>query len=350
MTRARGGAYNWTMRRAVVLAMMLAAVAAPASADPIVLQTGTAPVVNISLRSGSITIKTWNRDAVQVEAPAGVSAEHLDAGVVGRRIPHQYPAWSQTIQTARGDASLPAEVWVLPQLSAGAHDAVLVRGDGDAVVTVPSGTAFVLARAFGRSGIDLGGYRNGAFFLTTRGGAVSLRDVSGTGFVQTVRGRIVAADSSFDRLRARNAIGDIFFSNCASQQIEVTSVFGSIVYDDGTFSPGLARFESGAGDVAIGVGGGAQIGAHTGTGTVQTEFAGRASVSGRGGDARASVGGGGPAVTASSGSGTILLYDGTLRDHAGLARRAPGLRAIFGKPAFRKPLTIRRGARPLRRV
>jgi len=350
MTLARAGTYNWAMRRAVLLAMLLAAVAAPASADPIVLQTGAVPVVTISLKSGSITIKTWNRDAVQIDAPAGVSAEHLDAGVVGRRIPRQYPVWSQTVRTARGAASLPAEVWVLPQLSPGPHDAVVVRGDGDAVVTVPAGTAFVLARAFGKSGIDLDGYRNGAFFLTARAGAVSLRDVTGTGFIQTARGRILAADSSFDRLRARNGIGDVFFSNCASQQIEVTSVFGSIVYDNGTFAPGLARFESSAGDVAIGVGGNAQIGAHTGTGTVETEFAGRASVSGRGGDARATVGAGGPAVTASSGSGTILLYDGSLRDHAGLVRRAPGLRAIFGKPAFRKFLTTRRGAGPLRRV
>ncbi len=350
MTHARAGAYNWMMRRAVLLAMLLAAVAAPASADPILLQTGAVPVVNISLQSGSITVKTWNRDAVQVDGPAGVSAEHLNADVVGRRIPRQYPVWSQTVRTARGDASLPAEVWVLPHLSSGPHDAVVIRGDGDTVVTVPAGTAFVLARAFGKSGIDLGGYRNGAFFLTARAGAVSLHDVSGTGFVQTARGRILAVNSSFDRLRARNGIGDILFSNCASQQIEVTSVFGSIVYDDGTFAPGLARFESTAGDVALGVGGNAQIGAHTGTGTVETEFAGRASVSGRGGDARANVGAGGPAVTASSGSGTILLYDGSLRDHPGLARRAPNLRAIFGRPGFRKPPTIRRGARPLRRV
>jgi hypothetical protein len=344
MTRRCGGAYNWAMRRAVVLAMMLAAVAIPASADPIVLQTGAVPLVNILLKSGSITIRTWNRDAVQIEGPAGVGAQHLDPDLVARRIPHQYPAWAQTVKTARGDASLPAEVWVLPQLSAGPHDAVVIRGDGDTVVTVPTGTAFVLARAFGKDGIDLGGYRNGAFFLTTRAGTISMHDVSGTGFAQTARGPILAVDSSFERLRARNGIGQIFFSNCASQQIEVTSVFGSIVYDNGTFAPGLARFESTGGDVALGIGGNAQIGAHTGTGTVATEFAGRANVSGHGGDARATVGNGGPAVTASSGSGTILLYDGSLRDHASLAQRAPSLRRLFGNPR------ARRGAKPLRRV
>ena len=345
MTAQDGRAYNWAMRRAVVLAMMLAAVAVPASADPIVLQTGAVPVVNISLRSGSITIKTWNRNAVQIDAPPGVSAEHLDAALVRRRIPRQYPAWAQSVRTARGVASLPAEVWVMPQLSADPHDAVVVRGDGDTVVTVPTGTAFVLARAFGKGGIDLGDYRNGAFFLTTRAGAVSLRDVSGTGFVGTVRGPILASDSSFVRLRARNGAGRIFFSNCASEQIEVTSVFGSIVYDNGTFSSGLARFESTDGDVALGIGGNAQVGAHTGSGAVATDFAGRASVSGRGGDARATVGNGGPAVTASSGSGTILLYDGSLRDHASLAKRAPNLRAIV-----RRPPTTGRAARPPRRV
>lgn len=345
MTPRRGRAYNWPMRRAIVLAMLLAAVAVPASADPILLQTGATPVVNVVLRTGSVTIRTWDRDVVQVEGPQGVTAQHLDASMVAGHIPRQIPAWSQTVKTPAGDATLPAEIWILPQLAPAPHDGVVVRGDGDTTVTVPTGTALLLARAFGRGNIDLADYRGGAFFLSARGGGIAMRNVAGTGFAQSVRGAITAFASSFDRVRVRDATGPIFFTGCASRQIEASNIFGPVVYDDGTFTPGLARFESLRGDVAIGVGGSAQIGAHSATGRVDTEFAGR--TGGGGNDARANVGTGGPAVVATSGSGTVLLYDGSLRDHAGLVRRAPGLRSALGRPGV---FRARKGARPPHRV
>jgi hypothetical protein len=345
MTHLRVRPYNWAMRRAIVFAILLAAVAVPASADPIVLQTGAAPVVNVVLRTGSITIRTWDRNAVQVEGPQGVTAEHLDAAVVAGRIPRQIPAWSQTVKARGGDATLPAEVWIVPQLGPAAHDAVVVHGDGDTTVTLPSGTALLLARAFGRGTIDIADYRGGAFFLSARGGGIAMRNVAGTGFAQSVRGPITASASSFDRVRVRDATGPIVFSNCSARQIEASNIAGPVVYDDGTFIPGLARFESIRGDVAIGVGGNAQIGAHSATGRVDTEFAGR--TGGGGNDARANVGSGGPTVTATSGSGTILLYDGSLRDHATLVRRTPTLRSAFGRQGG---LRARKGARPPHRV
>lgn len=345
MTPRRARAYNWPMRRAIVLAILLAAVAVPAAADPIVLQTGSAPVVNVVLRTGSLTIRTWDRDAVQIDGPQGVSAQHLDAALVTGHIPRQIPAWSQTVKSASGDATLPAEVWVLPQLAAGTHDAVVVRGDGDTTVTIPNGTALLLARAFGRGSIDVADLHGGTFFLSARGGGIAMHDVAGTGFVQSVRGAISISASSFDRVRVRDATGPIFFSHCAARQIEASNIVGPVVYDDGTFAPGLARFESLRGDVAIGAGGSAQIGAHSATGRVDTEFGGR--TGGGGNDARANVGTGGPTVTAISGSGSILLYDGSLRDHASLVRRAPGLRSAFGHPGV---FRARKGARPPHRV
>jgi hypothetical protein len=351
MTPTAGRTYNWAMRRAVLLALMLAAAAGRASADPAALQTGTAPVVNILLRSGSVTIKTWNRDEVQVEAGPGVSAQHLDPRAVEGRIPRQIPAWSQAVQTVRGVATLAAETWIVPPLAPVPHDGVIVRGDGDATVTIPNGTALLLVHTVGKSGISLDGYRDGVFFLNTRAGAIGIHDVSGTGFLGTIRGAISATNSSFDRLRARNATGTISFVDCAAQQIEVTSFFGSIVYDNGSFAPGLARFESQNGDVALGISGNAQIGAHSESGSVATEFSGHAVVKGTGGDTRAAVGSGGASVTASSGSGTILLYDGSLGDHANLARRAPRLRNVLQKAgsAPNKPARARKGAaRPYR--
>src|SRR5665213_2870012 len=49
------------------------------------------------------------------------------------------------------------------------------------------------------------------------------------------------------------------FERCRSKQIEATSVTGSIVYDGGAFDPGLARFESQSGNIALGVTSSAQL-------------------------------------------------------------------------------------------
>ena len=62
------------------------------------------------------------------------------------------------------------------------------------------------------------------------------------------------------------------FRGCTSHQIEASSKYGSIVYDNGKFQPGLARFESDHGNVALGVRGGAQIGAHSGSGHIVSTF------------------------------------------------------------------------------
>ena len=111
---------------------------------------------------------------------------------------------------------------------------------------------------------------------------------------------IEATNSSFDRLRVRTATGNMFFRGCSSQQIQATSNYGSIVYDNGDFQAGLARFESDHGNVALGVRGGAQIGAHSGSGHVVSNFQDGAFVQGNPETKQATVGGGGPVVTATS--------------------------------------------------
>lgn len=348
MTSEGAGAYNCAMRRAALFAMVFVACAASASAAPVVLQTGDSPVVNVVLRGGTVTLKTWSRDAVQVES-ADAQAHYVPAALISPRIPEQIPAWSQTVKTARGPATLPPETWVLPSLSAVAHDGVVVRGSGNATVTLPAGTSLVVARVIGKGDVVVRGYR-GTFFLSARAGSIRLSDSGGTGFLQTVRGPILVEDSQFDRIRARNAIGPIFFSRCAARQIELTSVFGNIVYDDGSLTPGIARFESQGGDVAVGIGSGsAQIGGHSASGQVATAFSGRAAVRANGPDTEATIGTGGPTVTATSITGTVLLYDGSLRAHAALARRAPAVRKLV---AGKHPAQIRAGtgATPRRRV
>ena len=156
---------------------------------------------------------------------------------------------------------------------------------------------------------------HGIFVAHARAAGVTLNNVGGTGFVESLRGRVVAKNSSFDRLRVRTATGDMLFQGCTSHQIQATSTYGSIVYDNGNFQPGLARFESEHGDVALGVRGNAQIGAYSGAGHVVSNFQDDTQVRGDPTTKQATVGGGGPVVTASSKNGAVYLYSGSMNEH-----------------------------------
>jgi hypothetical protein len=181
------------------------------------------------------------------------------------------------------------------------------------VITIPRGTAMVMAHL--RAGhLNINNYR-GIFITHVRSAAITLNNVSGTGYVESLRGRVVATNSSFDRLRVRTATGNVLFQGCTSHQIQASSVYGSIVYDNGDFQPGLARFESEHGNVALGVRGSAQIGAHSGSGHVVSSFQDDANVHGDPTTKQATVGGGGPVVTATSKNGSVYLYSGSINDH-----------------------------------
>ena len=140
----------------------------------------------------------------------------------------------------------------------------------------------------GNGKLDVDGYHGGTLIAMTRIGAVTLSNLGGTVFAQTFRGPIVARASTFDRVRARSLFGNVTFERCNVRQIEATTVAGSIVYDRGSFAPGLARFESIDGNVAIGASGNVQYGAHAmGDGRVYTNFTGRVSVDARNGQTSA---------------------------------------------------------------
>ncbi|HXO16585.1 MAG TPA: hypothetical protein VN909_00285, partial [Candidatus Dormibacteraeota bacterium] len=87
---------------------------------------------------------------------------------------------------------------------------------------------------------------------------------------------------------------------------------------------GLARFESEHGNVALGVRGNAQIGAHSGAGHVISSFADDAQVRGDPTTKQATVGSGGPVVTATSRNGTVYLYSGSMSDHPHVRQELSG--------------------------
>lgn len=296
---------------------------APASADvgtDFTLALPSAPILRVQMRSGILTIRTWDRSDIQVTSTDPVEVRHVGPDAVARALHGgDIPIFATSVLTADGRVTLPPEEFAVGSLASAPHDAVVVLGGGNGAnvtITVPSSTAFIWAMV-GRGELHLQDYRGGAFVARLHNGRMRLTNLSGDGFVEVARGPLAVQNSAFDRIRARTAIGNILFENCNARQIEVSSIAGSIVYDNGTFVPGLARFETQTGNIALGIAaGGVQIGAHSSSGRIYSDFGHGADVRGNGSDAQAIVNGGGPVVTASSQSGGVYLYDGTFKSRA----------------------------------
>ncbi|MDP9111379.1 MAG: hypothetical protein M3M96_07085 [Candidatus Eremiobacteraeota bacterium] len=280
------------------------------------IPVGDAPVVRVDLRSATrLIIKTAERRSVEIESTGPVVAQHFDAQQVGAALRPQIDIFAATVQGPMGQITLLPENFVLPPLRGGQHDGVEIRGIdvGEVTITIPESTALVIAH-LERGRMVLRDYREGIFISRVHNGSLMLNGDSGAGFAEVARGPLVVQQSSFGRLRARTAMGNVLFEHCSARQIEVTSILGNIVYDNGSFGSGLARFESLYGNVALGIGtGGVRIGAHSAAGRIYTSLDGSARVSGSGSDLQAQVNGGGPVVTASSGSGAVYVYGGSLR-------------------------------------
>jgi len=321
--RYNGSVYGGSRRGA--LAALLASLCCLGLAAPVRayerVDVGPSPILNVRLTRGNLTISTWDRPQVQITSNKPLNVRHMAPSDVDPGIPKQLQISSQRIQTEYGPVALPAESFVLPELP-GEHDAVVAQGSGTVTIMIPRGPAMVIAHV--RAGhLTLDNYR-GVFVSHVRSGGISLDHVAGTGFVESMRGRIAATNSTFDRLRVRTATGNVFFQGCTSHQIQASSVYGSIVYDNGQFQPGLARFDSEHGNVALGVRGGAQIGAYSGSGHVLSSFPNDTQIRGNPNTQQATVGGGGPIVTATSKNGSVYLYSGSMNDHPSVRQELSG--------------------------
>lgn len=308
--------------------------AAPVRADE-QYDVGPSPILNVHVTRGQVTIETWDRPQISISSERPTDVRHFGASQVDPGIPKQIQFAADQIQTEHGPVSLPAESFVIPELSGSDHDEILARGYGRMTIMIPRGTAMVMAQQ--RAGhLTIANYR-GVFVAHARAAAISLENVGGTGFVESLRGRVAANGSTFERLRARTATGDMVFKDCTSHQIQATSAYGSIVYDNGSFQPGLARFESEHGNVALGVRGNAQIGAYSGSGHVESSFDDDAQVRGDPMTKQATVGTGGPVVTAASKNGSVYLYSGSMNDHPHVRQQLSGSLQLPMRPAQSRP-------------
>ncbi|HTV93179.1 MAG TPA: DUF4097 family beta strand repeat-containing protein [Verrucomicrobiae bacterium] len=310
-----------------------------AHAATTLIPTTAAPFVVVQLDSGSVNIRTWDRPAIALAADPTVTYNHAPPRQVADRVPQQIPLWSQTIKTAQGEQlSLAPELFPLPPFAPGEHDALVIRGEGDVTLTVPQQSPLLLINV--RLGsVTLSGYSGTAFVAHVVAGEVHMDNDATTAAVQVNNGSVFISNSNFTRLRLRTGRGNIFMSGCRAQQIQVTSLIGSIVYDNGIFDPGLAHFETDRGSIAIGAQSGVQIEAHSGNGRILYDIGTDGSVNRSAQDAQATLMGGGPVVTASTLDGAVIFFRGSLRDYPQFERLlAPRLRGPQSQQApLRQP-------------
>jgi hypothetical protein len=332
----------------VVLTWFLSSAAALAEVTTV--EGMDAPIVRIQIPAqANVTIRMWDRNAIQIEGDSSAYAVDRSTNRFPANLPPTLIRIGQ-IKGPDGPILLPAESFVVSSITPGPHSVVVVRAEaghdvGQLVVTVPRNSSLIAANV-ARGSIALHDYQSGTFILHVNTGAAVLDNVGGDGFVQVLRGPLLANDSTLNRLRVRTALGNQIYERCNVRQIEASSVEGSIVYDGGRFGQGLARFDSTNGNVAIGVAGGAQLGARVGGGggRVYTFFEQRAQIDNRDDEATAVVGGGGPVVMATSGAGNVYLYDGSLRNRARLpAEWRQAQAALRNEPVPRRPNS---GGRP----
>ncbi len=298
------------------------------------------------MRSGKLTIHTWNRAAVQIESSGSIRARYFSPVEVANALPPEIMIPSATIVTAQGPALLPPETFSLGSVLNAPHDGLAILGgdqDAEVTLTVPASTALLWA-VVGRGSITVNDYRNGTFVAILHNGQLHLRNVGGDAYAEVARGPVLVQNSAFNRIRARTAAGNIVFENCNVREIEASSINGSIAYDNGTFVPGIARFESQNGNVAIGIAGGsARIEAHSSGGRIFSGFSRGGAVTGSPTDAQAIIGNGAPVITANSERGGVFLYDGALRSHGRLQNAwQPVGRILRRLPKLQQKLPHRR--------
>jgi hypothetical protein len=293
-----------------------------------------------------VTIRAWDRPTLQIDTDdeaVQVMRRPLTFGTVHNPLTLPIPVVTfntrDPLTGAMTPASLPPEDFpYASDFRAGSHDniRIVTAARSRVSVMVPSSTALLDARIRGAGILTIEGYHGGTLFASNGGGRTELTDVTSSAFVQMINGRLDVRDSSFDRLRARANTAALAFERTRARQIEVTTISGPIVYDDGTFDPGLARFESASGSIAIGVAAGAQIQARSAEGRVLKLWERRTPTDQRNdGEASAIVDGGGPVVNAVSGSGNVFLYDGSLETRRVVPQAWRAIqRTIRGRPAL----------------
>jgi hypothetical protein len=311
---------------------------------------GDQSVLQVIAGAGSaVTVKAWDRPNVQFDTDdesVQVNRRPITFGTPQTPLSVSIPLANIAVRDPATGAitrgTLPPEEFpYASDFRAGVHDALRIVTGADTHVTVmvPATTAILQTRIRGSGNLSIDDYHGGTLFVGLQGGRALLTNVMSAAFIQMMNGRLEVADSSFDRLRARGNNASFVFEHNRVRQIEVSTASGPIVYDNGTFDPGLARFESTNGSIAIGVASGAQIAARSSDGHVYSMWDRRTPIDQRSdGEASATVAGGGPVVNAVTAHGNVYLYDGSLATRQTIPPEwRPIQQALAQQPGQRRP-------------
>jgi hypothetical protein len=311
------------------------------------LDVGDQTVVNVFVRGAGndVTIRTWDRPTVQIESDETPDVDRRSATFGPGGQPLTQPVGPANFRQPDGSRVLvPPEDFPLAGMRTGPHDVVRVQTGprSHLVVTVPANVGLVRT-VVGSGTTDVEGYRGANLFVLQGGGRVRVANTTTTAFVQLGGGRLQAVDDTFERLRARANGANLIFEGCRSKEIEASTIRGNVVYDGGRFDPGVARFESRSGTIALGVTGAAQLTGRSENGRVYTAFAQRGTPIQQNAPnaATVTVGAGGALVNALSAQGDVYLYDGSLRERRTMPPEFQRLQQAFTRranaPARRAP-------------
>lgn len=293
--------------------------AAVAGAETNVIDVHDTAGLVLRSKRAQIIVSTWDRPQIRIDSAGPITVEH-QTRTLKLEGPAAHPIPILAVKSADGTLELPQEQFVVQMPPEGTvFDDTVITGAGVMHITVPQNLTY-LGASLARGHITLRDLKT-TFIIKINTGGVIFNHVSGEGYVQVLLGPISIRDSTFTRLRARTGKDDVVMERCHAKQIEVASINGSVVYDNGTFEPGIAHFESATGDVAIGLAsGGAQIGGQT-QGQIFTALDHGSNASARPHEVNAVVNGGGPYVSIASSSGTLYVYNGSLQHNGNLMHR-----------------------------
>jgi hypothetical protein len=316
----RNGALRLAAGAVLLVVLLLPSTARAASSS---FTIGDQSVVSVwAGKNSEVTIRAWSRPTLQFDTDdesVQVTRGPMAFGTPQNPLSVAIPLQNVKVRDQTGaiiDTVFPPEDFPYsPDFRAGVHDRIrIVTGENSHItVSIPASVAILDARLRGAGMMTIDGYHGSTLFAGDYGGHMVITNVSASAFLQPMHGRLNVTESSFDRLRVRANSAALVFERDRVRQIEVTNLAGVTIWDNGAFDPGLARFESTYGPIAIGAASGALVQARSTDGHVFGLWDRRTPLEARGdNEASATVNGGGPVVNAVSAHGNIFLYDGAL--------------------------------------
>ena len=148
---------------------------AVALADQNTIDVGASPIVRITLGSGTVNVRTWDRQAVRIDDTTDLDVKKSE--VESSEAQSAIPVFAGRLPGASGVLELPTESFVVSTIPPGPRPLVSIRGhDTDVTVTVPRTAALVTVQ-LNKGNVSIQDYRSGTFVARVRFGNVRLDDV-----------------------------------------------------------------------------------------------------------------------------------------------------------------------------